>query len=135
MCREEAKQLSSLHDVMATHGVGLHAVVHETLGAEEFKAFFKGDVYYDPEKVFYGPVERWNSIHGMLNFVSLSHMIKSFSKDTKGNMAGEGRLLGAVFVIGPVNDGIIYQHHEKVVGDTADIPSIREAIQKINKMQ
>ena len=46
---QEAKQLSSLHDVMATHGVGLHAVVHETLGAEEFKAYIKGDVYYDPE--------------------------------------------------------------------------------------
>ena len=46
---QEAKQLSSLHDVMASHGVSLHAVVHETLGAEEFKPFIKGDVYYDPE--------------------------------------------------------------------------------------
>ena len=34
---------------MVAHGVGLHAVVHETLGAKEFKEFIKGDVYYDPE--------------------------------------------------------------------------------------
>lgn len=120
---------------MVAHGVGLHAVVHETLGATEFKEFIKGDVYYDPEKIFYGPVERWTSIAGIFNFVSVSHMIKSFTKDTKGNMEGEGRLMGAVFVIGPGNDGIIYQHHETVIGDTADIPSIREAIQKIKKMQ
>ena len=50
--QQEAKQLSSLHDVMAAHGVGLHAVVHETLGAEEFKSFIEGDVYYDPEVVY-----------------------------------------------------------------------------------
>lgn len=41
----------------------------------------------------------------------------------------------AVFVIGPGNAGILYQHHETVIGDTADIPSVREAIQKIKKMQ
>ena len=40
---------------MVAHGVGLHAVVHETLGAEEFKPFFKGDVYYDPK------VRKWLS--------------------------------------------------------------------------
>ena len=34
---------------MVAHGVGLHAVVHETLGANEFKEFIKGDVYYDRE--------------------------------------------------------------------------------------
>lgn len=135
MCREEAKQLSSLYDVMAAHGVGLHAVVHETLGAEEFKPFIKGDVYYDPKRIFYGPVERWSSIPGLFNFVTLSHIFKSFSKDTKGNMDGEGRLMGAVFVIGQGDAGILYQHHETVIGDTVDISSVKDAIQKIKKVQ
>lgn len=120
---------------MAAHGVGLHAVVHETLGAEEFKPFIKGDVYFDPERAFYGPLERWTSFPGIFNFVSVSHIVKSLMKGHKGNMDGEGRLLGAVFVIGPGNSGIIYQHHETIIGDTADIPSVREAIQKIKKIQ
>lgn len=34
---------------MDARGVRLHAVVHEILGAEEFKPFIKGNVYLDPE--------------------------------------------------------------------------------------
>lgn len=46
---QEAEGLSSLVPEMESRGVRLHALVHETLGAEEFKAFIKGDVYLDPQ--------------------------------------------------------------------------------------
>ena len=41
----------------------------------------------------------------------------------------------AVFVIGPGNAGILYQHHETVIGDTVDISLVKDAIKKIKKIQ
>ena len=49
VCLQEAEGLASLLPEMEAHGVRLHAVVHETLGAEEFKPFIKGEVYWDIE--------------------------------------------------------------------------------------
>jgi hypothetical protein len=31
--------------------VKMIAIVHETKGVEEFKPYFKGDVYFDPEAI------------------------------------------------------------------------------------
>lgn len=38
----------------------------------------------------------------------------------------------AVFVIGPGDQGILYQHHEKVVGDAADLEQVKDAIMKVD---
>jgi len=46
---KEALGLSSLLPELDTHGVKLHAVVHQTLGVDEFRPFFKGDIYLDTE--------------------------------------------------------------------------------------
>ncbi|VDN38962.1 unnamed protein product [Cylicostephanus goldi] len=48
-CRREAAELSNLEPNMKSAGVNLIAVVHETKGVNDFKPFFKGDVYYDKE--------------------------------------------------------------------------------------
>lgn len=117
---------------MDARGVRLHAVVHEVLGAEDFKQFIKGDVYLDPERHLYGPQERWMNIPGIFSFETLTSIIKEMRKGTPGNMEGEGRLLGAVFVIGPGDQGILFQHHEKVIGDKADLDQVRDAISKVN---
>ena len=42
--------LSSLTPELDHKGVPLIGVVHETIGVEEFKPYFKGDIYLD-EKV------------------------------------------------------------------------------------
>jgi len=118
---------------MEAHGVRLHAVVHETLGAEEFKPFIKGDVYLDIERTFYGPQERWHGLLSLLSYDALRNIISGMIKGTPGNVKGEGRLMGAVFVIGPGNQGILYQHHEKIYGDEANLDDVRAAIQKIQK--
>lgn len=46
---QEAINLSSLKPRFDAHGVTLHAVVKETLGVEDFRPYFKGDVFLDPE--------------------------------------------------------------------------------------
>lgn len=117
---------------MDARGIRLHAVVHEVLGAEDFKPFIKGDVYLDPERHFYGPQERWMNIPGIFSFGSVVKIVKVIRNGVPGNAAGEGRLLGAVFVVGPGDQGIVFQHHEKVIGDFASLDDIRAAIQKVN---
>lgn len=115
---------------MDARGIRLHALVHETLGAEEFKPFINSDVYLDPERHFYGPKERWMNIPGIFSFETVYRILKV--RKTPGNAQGEGRLLGAVFVIGPGDQGIVFQHHEKSIGDAANIDQVRDAIQKVN---
>ncbi|KAL4240444.1 hypothetical protein ACF0H5_001236 [Mactra antiquata] len=127
----EAQGLSSLVPEMDARGIRLHAVVHETFGAEEFKPFIKGDVYLDVEKQFYGPQERWMNIPGIFNFKTIVHIIKEIRKGTPGNYDGEGRLLGAVFVIGAGQQGIVYEHHEQVIGDRVNLDDVKKAIEKV----
>ncbi|KAH3863084.1 peroxiredoxin-like 2A [Dreissena polymorpha] len=133
MCRAEAQGLSTLLPEMEARGVRLHAVVHQRFGASEFKPFLQGgEVYLDLERKFYGPQERWMNIPGIFNFESLAIAIKDSLNGTPGNLEGEGRLLGGLFVIGPGEQGIIFQHHEYPIGNRADIERVREAIQKVN---
>ena len=48
-CRKEASELSSIKDKLDAAGVQLIAVVHEYQGADQFKPFLKGDVYFDTQ--------------------------------------------------------------------------------------
>jgi len=44
------------------------------------------------QRHFYGPQERWMNIPGIFSFGTISKFIAS--RNTPGNMKGEGRLLG-----------------------------------------
>lgn len=50
-CRREASQLSDMKAKFDQKRVKMIAIVHETKGVEEFKPYFKGDVYFDPEVI------------------------------------------------------------------------------------
>ncbi|KIH60545.1 hypothetical protein ANCDUO_09203 [Ancylostoma duodenale] len=49
LCRKEAAELSTLEPNMKAAGINLVAVVHETKGVNDFKPYFKGEVYFDKE--------------------------------------------------------------------------------------
>lgn len=49
---QEASRLSSLKPALDQKSIPLIGVVHETIGVEEFKEFFKGDIYLDSEVGF-----------------------------------------------------------------------------------
>ncbi|KAL3876329.1 hypothetical protein ACJMK2_034191 [Sinanodonta woodiana] len=131
----EAQDLSLLKDEMDAHGVRLLAVVHETLGVSDFKSFFKGDVFLDLDKIFYGPVKRWASLFDLLRFGVLKNGYRVFQKQIPVDLVGEGRLLGGLFVIGPGNQGIIFQYHEKEFGDHASLQDVQDAIRNIKKIK
>lgn len=129
MCREEALGLSSLRPKLDAHGVPLYAVVHEELGVAEFQPFFKGEIFLDKERRFYGPVERTMMFSGLLRFSVISKLMNT---KPPGNLKGEGRILGSVFVIGSGSQGILFEHREKEFGDYANTTDVLNAALNIN---
>ena len=52
-------------------------------------------------------------------------------KRVEGNLAGEGRILGGVFVVGPGEQGILLDHKQKGFGDNVDLQEVKDAVSKI----
>ncbi|ETN74155.1 hypothetical protein NECAME_13174 [Necator americanus] len=95
LCRKEAAELSTLEPNMKAAGINLIAVVHETKGVNDFKPYFKGEVYFDKERHFYGPNQRWLPLWmGFLRVGSYVNIYKARQAGYHGNTDGEGRLLG-----------------------------------------
>ena len=130
MCREEAVQLSKLEPTLSKLNVPLIAVLHEELGHEEFHAFFKGPLFYDHTKCFFGPVERRLF---MLGFLRIQTYTNIFQAKAKGNLEGDGTLLGGVFVIGPGESGVVFEHREKYWGDYVDTSDVIKAVEAMSK--
>ncbi|KAJ1370960.1 hypothetical protein KIN20_032802 [Parelaphostrongylus tenuis] len=127
LCRKEAAELSSLSPILESAGIQLVAVVHEVKGVNEFKPYFKGDVYFDTERHFYGPNQRWLPLWmGFLRIGSYVNIYKAKKAGFHGNTDGEGRLLGGVFLI--ADNKLLYAHLEKEWGDAANVNEIRDFI-------
>jgi len=114
-------------------GIPLFAVLHETLGAEEFQPFFSGPLYLDIDKQFYGPKERRMLILGFLRLDTWLNIYKSKQLGTPGNLIGDGTLLGSVYVVGPGDQGVLFEHREGTFGDNCNTTGVMEAVQKIVK--
>ncbi|KAI6228902.1 Selenoprotein U [Aphelenchoides fujianensis] len=126
----EAEQLSSLKGKLDSKGVRLVGVVHETLGVEEFKPYLKGDVFFDPEKHFYGPKQRWMPF--WLGFLRVSTYVNAYETKragVKGNTEGEGRLLGGVYLV--KDNELKFAHLEREWGDAADPKEVEKAIDSL----
>lgn len=130
MCREEAAELSSLKPELDELGVPLYAVVKEDVGTEvqNFRAFFKGEVFLDEKRRFYGPRERKMGLLGFLRIGVWMSGLRAFRNGFLGNVFGEGFVLGGVFVIGRGQQGILLEHREIVFGDKVNIKDVIEAV-------
>ena len=109
--------------------------MHEDVGVEEFREFFKGQLYLDPEKRFYGGEhnQRYMFLSGFLNFGLWKSAYKAWKSRVPGNLVGEGRILGALYVIGKGDQGIIFEHRQKYFGHHADINEVLSACKKIGQ--
>ncbi|MBN3285003.1 F213A protein, partial [Polyodon spathula] len=130
---KEASELSSLKPELEHLGVPLYAVVKENVGTEvnQFKPHFKGEVFLDEKRRFYGPHKRRMGVRGLFRLGVLQNFFRAWKKGYQGNVEGEGFLLGGVFVIGKDKQGILLEHQEKEFGDKANITSVIEAARKI----
>jgi hypothetical protein len=103
-CREEALELSSKKAELDALGVDLVAVVHETLGAEEFKStsFPNAPLYLDTSKAFFKFLGAgsliWADPSDLTSPEAKKHGDRARAKKVKGNMKGEGRILGGLVV-------------------------------------
>ncbi|MBN3295941.1 F213A protein, partial [Amia calva] len=129
----EAAELSSLKPQLEQLGVPLYAVVKENIGTEirDFRPHFAGDIFLDDKKRFYGPHRRRMGALGLIRLGVWQNFIRAWRKGFQGNVAGEGFVLGGVFVIGAGNQGILLEHREKEFGDKVNITSVLEAARKV----
>ncbi|KAI3365501.1 hypothetical protein L3Q82_010591, partial [Scortum barcoo] len=99
----EAAELSSLKPQLDELGVPLYAVVKEDVGTEvqNFRPYFKGEIFVDHERVFYGPKYRRMGLGlGLVHLGVLRNLVHAQRKGYQGNTNGEGFILGGLYVIG-----------------------------------
>uniref|UniRef100_A0A8D2AQG1 Peroxiredoxin-like 2A n=1 Tax=Sciurus vulgaris TaxID=55149 RepID=A0A8D2AQG1_SCIVU len=133
LCREEAMDLSSLKPKLDDLGVPLYAVVKEKVGTEvkDFQPYFKGDIFLDEKKKFYGPQRRKMMFMGFVRLGVWYNFFRAWNGGFSGNLEGEGFILGGVFVVGPGKQGILLEHREKEFGDKVNPFSVLEAARRI----
>ncbi|XP_066235514.1 large ribosomal subunit protein uL13m isoform X1 [Saccopteryx leptura] len=133
LCREEAADLASLKPQLDELGVPLYAVVKEQIRTEvrDFQPYFKGEIFLDEKKKFYGPQKRKMMFMGFVRLGVWNNFLRAWNGGFSGNLEGEGFILGGVFVVGPGEQGILLEHREKEFGDKVNPASVLEAAKKI----
>nr|XP_006064824.1 redox-regulatory protein FAM213A isoform X2 [Bubalus bubalis] len=133
LCREEATDLSSLKPKLDELGVPLYAVVKEHIKNEvkDFQPYFKGEIFLDENKKFYGPQRRKMMFMGFVRLGVWQNFFRAWNGGFSGNLDGEGFILGGVFVMGPGKQGVLLEHREKEFGDKVNLTSVLEAARKI----
>ncbi|RXN08784.1 redox-regulatory protein FAM213A-like [Labeo rohita] len=134
---EEASDLSSLKPQLDERGVALVAVVKENIGSEihDFRAYFDGQIFLDQQMCFYGVKRRTMRSSGFARFGVWRNLLQVWRRGYHGNREGEGYVLGGLYVIGPENQGILLEHHEKEFGDKANLTAVRMAVSWIQKTE
>jgi len=133
LCREEASQISSLKPQLDNAGVPIYGLVHENMGTEvqDFSKFFKGEIFLDRKRSFF--MGYLGLLRGLIKPSVWSSVNRAKAGGFEGNMKGEGRYLGGVYLFGPRNQGLVYHHEESEWGDHAKVEDVSEAIKKIQK--
>ncbi|KAM3592122.1 uncharacterized protein V6R79_013079 [Siganus canaliculatus] len=131
----EAAELSSLKPQLDELGVPLYAVVKEDVGTEiqNFRPYFKGEIFLDEKRRFYGPRERRMGLLGFLRVGVWLNGLRAFKNGFMGNVLGEGFVLGGVFVVGRGLQGILLEHREIEFGDKVNIVEVLQAARRIQR--
>ena len=105
-------------------------------GEEEFQErYFPYPVYCDKKRTFYEVLGNrqlhhfisWNPFSAIYNIFAVMYRLSG--KDIKGNLKGEGIVLGGVFLISP-EKGIMYTYQEKPAQEMP-VTDIEAALQKL----
>ncbi|KAJ8264536.1 hypothetical protein GJAV_G00150430 [Gymnothorax javanicus] len=130
----EASELSSLKPHLDELGVRLYAVVKENIGTEvqNFRPYFAGEIFLDLKKRFYGPRERRMGLSAFIRVGVWRNIMRAFRNGFTGNVKGEGFMLGAVYVIGAGQQGIVLEHREMEFGDKVNILAVLSAVRSLS---
>lgn len=110
-------------------------MVKEDVGTEvqNFRPFFKGEIFLDEKRRFYGPRERKMGLLGFLRVGVWMNGLRAFKNGFSGNVLGEGFVLGGVYVIGQGEQGILLEHREIEFGDKVNIEEVIRAVRRISQ--
>ena len=70
---------------------------------------------------------------GLFRFGTYWSHWSASSSGIEGNMKGDGTLLGSTLVVGPGEQGILYQHRSREFKDRVDPKEVLEAVERIPK--
>ena len=80
-----------------------------------------------------------NTFMGIFSYLCGGTVAKNLrrvnSKGIQGNLAGEGTILGGVWVVGPGSQGIIFEHREKSWGDNVCVSNMEDLEKAINSIK
>lgn len=109
--------------------------MHETFGAEAFRKYLTGgDLFFDTDRSLFSAMgDRWMGLGVLLRPSTYVNAIRGWWKGFSGNLKGEGRLLGGVWVIGPGDQGILYEYREEIPGDHPPNEEVLAACLRMNK--
>ncbi|KAG0014313.1 hypothetical protein BGZ80_010520 [Entomortierella chlamydospora] len=121
------------HDII---GLKMICVVHEKEGADIFQnEFWHGKVYFDAEKDFYkalgGGRLRVGGWEQLIRPSFWRYLVRNKRSGVKGNFEGDGSILGGLLVVSAGDNGIAYEHIEKVWGDIAHADKVLEACSQL----
>lgn len=108
----------------------MYGIVHEEKGANSFNKYLKGEMLFDEEKVFYGP-QQTRSILGLFRLGTYWSSWSAHSAGITGNMKGDGTLLGSTLVVGPGDQGILFQHRSREFQDRVDPQDVLKAVKEM----
>ncbi|KAF9912851.1 hypothetical protein EC991_008717 [Linnemannia zychae] len=139
-CREEARifdaQRHTIENDMAS-GIKMVCIVHEKEGADIFqKEFWHGKVYFDEQKDFYKALGngrlRTGGWEQLVRPSFWGNLIRNKKSGVKGNFIGDGSILGGLLLVQQGEQGIAYEHIEKVWGDIARADKVLEACSQVS---
>lgn len=70
---------------------------------------------------------RWEGLSSMLKSSVISNTKRVRARGVKGNLKGEGRLLGGLLVVGTGDSGVAFEHREAVSSHNVDWLRVGEA--------
>eukprot|EP00903_Cladosiphon_okamuranus_P007672 g7439.t1 len=73
---------------------------------------------------------RWEGLSSLMKPSVIKNAKRASAKGVKGNLKGEGRLLGGLLVVG--GDGVAFEHREAVFGDHSSMDDIMAAVDSVS---
>ncbi|KAG0051252.1 hypothetical protein BGZ83_003959 [Gryganskiella cystojenkinii] len=137
-CREEAQIFNAQRETFEQIlGMRMVCIVHEKEGSDIFQRdFWKGQVYFDETKGFYKALGGghlrtggWGQLIRPLFWVNF---VRNKRSGVEGNFEGNGHILGGLYVVAAGNNGIAYEHVEKVWGDIARVDHVLESCSRLS---
>eukprot|EP00800_Vazella_pourtalesii_P003282 TRINITY_DN13310_c0_g1_i1.p2 TRINITY_DN13310_c0_g1~~TRINITY_DN13310_c0_g1_i1.p2 ORF type:complete len:116 (+),score=13.44 TRINITY_DN13310_c0_g1_i1:436-783(+) len=114
---------------MGRKGIRLYGVVHEEKGWREIREYLQAEIFLDDSKGFFGPEERWIGLGEFIKPVNWVSSYRAWRDGFSGNLEGEGRLLGGLYIIS--NERVELEWRASAIGDPIPLELIENTLKRL----